>query len=66
MGGFCVSQAISTLCLALAAGAIIYVIKELLYYGRIGGEGLATMGSLALGFFLGFGTDLLIKFASGG
>ncbi len=66
MGGFWVSQAISMFFLALAAGAIIYVVKELLYHGRMHGEGLSVMGFLVLGFFAGFGTDLIIKFASGG
>ena len=66
VGGFWVSNAISILFLALAAGAIIYVIKELLYHGRIHGEGLSVMSFLIVGFFVGFGTDLLIKFASGG
>jgi len=65
IGGFWVSQAISIFFLALAAGAIIYVIKELLYHGRIHGEGIKVMSSLILGFFIGFGTDLIIKFASG-
>lgn len=66
VGGFYVSGAVSVLFLSLAAGAIIYVVKELLYHGRVHGEGLTVMGSLVLGFFIGFGTDLLIKFATGG
>ena len=65
IGGFWVSQKISIFFLALAAGAIIYVIKELLYHGRIQGEGMNVMTSLILGFFIGFGADLIIKFASG-
>ena len=65
IGSFWVSQAISVFFLALAAGAIIYVIKEMLYHGRIHGEGIGMMSFLILGFFIGFGTDLLIKFASG-
>ncbi|MDE1798287.1 MAG: ZIP family metal transporter [Candidatus Micrarchaeota archaeon] len=66
VGGFYVSPLVSLFFLSLAAGAIIYVVKELLYHGRIHGEGVATMGFLVLGFFVGFGTDLLIKYASGG
>ncbi len=65
VGGFWVSEAVSVLFLSLAAGAIIYVVKELLYHGRINGEGLKVMAFLVLGFFIGFFTDLLIKFASG-
>ncbi|HLG23582.1 MAG TPA: ZIP family metal transporter [Candidatus Nanoarchaeia archaeon] len=64
IGSVWVSPAISAFFLALAAGAIIYVIKELLYHGRIKGEGIAVMGFLLLGFFIGFGTDLIIEFAS--
>ena len=66
VGGFWVSQAASTFFLALAAGAIIYVVKELLYHGKAGGEGLEAMACLVLGFLAGFATDLLIKYASGG
>ncbi len=66
IGSFWVSPLISVLFLALAAGAIIYVLKELLYHGRIHGEGLATMSFLVLGFFAGFATDLVIKYAIGG
>jgi ZIP family zinc transporter len=65
LGSFWVSPATSVLFLALAAGAILYVVKELLYHGRIHGEGLSVMSCLVLGFFIGFATDLLIKFASG-
>ncbi len=65
IGGFWVSEAASLFFLALAAGAIIYVVKELLYHGRIHGEGLKVMGCLVLGFFIGFGSDLLIKYALG-
>ncbi|MFH0817299.1 MAG: ZIP family metal transporter [Candidatus Micrarchaeota archaeon] len=66
IGSLWVSEPLSLFFLALAAGAIIYVVKELLYHGRIYGEDLGSMGFLVLGFFLGFGTDLVIKFASGG
>ena len=65
IGSFWVSQAISLFFLSLAAGAIIYVIKELLYHGRVKGEGIIVMAFLLLGFFIGFGTDLIIGFAGG-
>ncbi len=66
LGSLWVSEALSLFFLALAAGAIIYVVKELLYHGRIHGEGLAVMASLVLGFSTGFATDLVIKIAVGG
>ncbi|VVB57670.1 Zinc transporter ZupT [uncultured archaeon] len=66
VGSFWVSEALSVFFLALAGGAIVYVVKELLYHGRTHGEGLQAMGFLVLGFFVGFASDLLIKFAAGG
>lgn len=66
VGGFWVSQALSVFFFSLAAGAILYVVKELLFHGRIAGESLATMSFLILGLLIGFATDLLITYASGG
>jgi ZIP family zinc transporter len=65
VGSVWVSDAVSVLFLSLAAGAIIYVVKELLFHGRTHGEGIKVMSFLVLGFLLGFATDLLIKYASG-
>jgi ZIP family zinc transporter len=66
LGGFWVSGEASVFFLALAAGAIVYVVKELLYHGKVHGEGLASMACLVLGFFAGFGSELVIKAATGG
>ena len=60
IGSFWVSPLISVLFLALSGGAIIYVIKELLYHGKISGEGFATMSSIVCGFMLGFVTLVLV------
>ncbi len=65
VGGFWVSPETSLLFLSLAAGAIIYVVKELLYHGRVHGEGIAVMGFLIIGFLAGFLTDLALKAAVG-
>ena len=54
------SEPVFVLCLALAAGSILYVISELLHVGRrIGRQDLAMWG-IFLGFLVAFGTDLLL------
>lgn len=58
------STSLSVLFLALAAGAIVYVIGELQNAGRKLGSREAGMAGLLTGFLLGYGTDLLLK-ASG-
>jgi zinc transporter, ZIP family len=51
------------LCLALAAGSILYVVAELLHVGRrFQAPELVTWG-VFVGFALGFGTDLLLTWA---
>ena len=58
-----VSPTLSVLFLTLAAGAIIYVIAEMIKAGsRVGYKELATVG-IFLGFLLGLGTDLILTFA---
>ncbi len=59
-GGFWVSDIASILFLSLAGGAVVYVVKELLYHGKTSGEGLINMGALASGFMLGFVTLVLV------
>ena len=64
LGSFWVSQPMEIFFLSLAAGAILYIIGELLHLGRVlKGEALAEVG-LLVGFFLGFGTEMLITLAS--
>lgn len=50
-------------CLALAAGAIIYVVAELLGVAKRFKAQHIVMWGLLLGFLLGYGTDLLVTFA---
>ena len=58
-----VSPVLSVLFLTLAAGAIIYVIGEMLNAGRkLGFAHVATVG-VFLGFILGYGTDLVLAYA---
>lgn len=58
-----VSPLLSVLFLTLAAGAIMYVIGEMLNAGRkIGFREFATVG-LFMGFMFGYGTDLILTYA---
>jgi ZIP family zinc transporter len=57
------NAAMSVLFLALAAGAIVYVVGELQHAGRkIGSHDVAMVG-LLLGFLAGYATDLLLHVA---
>src|SRR6266581_4956153 len=63
VGQFWVSEAVSILFFALAAGSILYVVMELLNVGRVlASKTLVTWGVL-LGLFLGFATDFILKAA---
>jgi ZIP family zinc transporter len=58
-----VSPLLSVIFLTVAAGAIIYVIGELMGTSRrLGFKELATVGVFA-GFVAGFATDLMLSFA---
>src|SRR5207248_4198372 len=60
LGQAWVSEALSVVFLALAAGSILYVVGELMNVGRMfGNKTLVTLGIL-LGLFLGFGTDFVL------
>ncbi|HEX4755763.1 MAG TPA: ZIP family metal transporter [Candidatus Dormibacteraeota bacterium] len=60
-GSSTTSQAVSVLFLALAAGAIAYVIGELQHVNRrIGSHQMGMLGLLC-GFLAGYGTDTLLK-----
>src|SRR5438093_812611 len=60
VGQFWVSEAVSILFFALAAGSILYVVMELLNVGRVlASKTLVTWGVL-LGLVLGFGTDFIL------
>lgn len=51
--------------LALAAGALIYVINEMLQVGRRMNTQAALGWGLVLGFLAGYGTDLLLTYLGG-
>jgi zinc transporter, ZIP family len=51
------------LCLALAAGSILYVVGELLHVGRRFQLPKLVAWGVCLGFLAGFGTDLMLSWA---
>ncbi len=57
------SQPLSILFLALAAGAIFYVIGELFHAARRPGLKSVAMWGLLVGFLLAYGTELVLKLA---
>lgn len=57
------SEPVFVLFLALAAGSIFYVISELLHVGRRFNAREIAMWGIFVGFFLGFGTDLILTWA---
>ena len=57
------STPVFVLCLALAAGSILYVIAELLHVGRRFQVPELVAWGVFLGFVLGFGTDLFLTWA---
>lgn len=59
------SEAVFVLFLTLAAGALIYVVDEMLAVGRTILTRGALYSGLLVGFFAGFGTDLLLKYLGG-
>jgi ZIP family zinc transporter len=65
VGQFWVSEAVSIVFFALAAGSILYVVMELLNVGRVlASKTLVTWGVM-LGLFLGFATDFILEAAGG-
>ena len=69
IGSLVSSPAVSVLFLALAAGALIYVIKELFYHGRAVASdpehSMVVMGALVVGFLIALGTEFVLKVAGG-
>ncbi len=65
IGSFWISQAASVFFLSMSGGAIVYVIKEMLYHGKIAGEGFNNMFALVAGFMLGFLTLVMVHYGTG-
>lgn len=57
------STALFIFCLAFAAGAIIYVVAELLGVAKRAKAQEIVMLGLFIGFFLGYATDMIVTFA---
>jgi ZIP family zinc transporter len=60
LGSLVVNPQVFIFCLALAAGSILYVIGELFHIGRKFPARELVMVGLIIGFFLGYGTDLIV------
>ena len=58
-----VSEPLSVLFLALASGAILYVIGELFHVARRPGLKAVAMWGLLVGFLVAFGTELVLEIA---
>jgi ZIP family zinc transporter len=63
LGQVWVSESISILFLALAAGSILYVVMELLNVGRLLSSKILVTWGVFAGLFLGFATDFILKAA---
>lgn len=55
------SEYLSYFFLALASGAILYIVGELIHIGKLKAQHVATTFGLLVGFFLAFGSDLIIE-----
>ena len=60
VGQVWVSEAVSILFFALAAGSILYVVMELLNVGRALAQKTLVTWGIMLGLFLGFATDFIL------
>ena len=58
------SRAVYVLFLALAAGALLYVINEMFHIGRRFNAPVLMAWGLLLGFLLAYGTDLFLTYSS--
>ena len=63
VGYFFVSDAMSVLFLAMAAGALVYILGELFHLERRPGTRMAAGWGVLVGFLFAFLTDLILTFA---
>lgn len=59
------STSIELFSLSLAAGAILFVIREMIYQGKKQSNSISSIVSIAIGMFIGFGTEIILKIAFG-
>src|SRR3989338_7243092 len=64
VGSFYHSEYLSFFFLALASGAILYIVGELIHIGKLKAQHVATTCGLLAGFFMAFGSDMLIERAN--
>ncbi|MHB8633302.1 MAG: ZIP family metal transporter [Thermoplasmatota archaeon] len=66
LGSLLESPTLNVLFLSLAAGSLLYVVKELLYHGRrrsVPADSFLSMGGVVVGLLLGLATDLVVTLA---
>ena len=61
LGSFYYSEYLSLFFMALASGAILYIVGELIHIGKLKAQHIATTFGLLVGFFLAFGSDMIIE-----
>ncbi len=55
------SAVLELLFMAVASGAILYIVGELIHLGRGQGGHFTTLTGLLVGFYIAFGTDLVVE-----
>ncbi len=66
LGSLWSSTALSVFVLSMAGGSLVYVLKELLHGARKETAQVAIMAALALGFTIGWGTEVIADMAQTG
>ncbi|HTC22325.1 MAG TPA: multicopper oxidase domain-containing protein [bacterium] len=66
LGSLWSSTSLSVFVLAMAGGSLLYVLKELLHIARKETAQVAIMTTLALGFTVGWGTEVIADMAQSG
>ncbi len=61
IGSFIISTTMELLFLTLAAGSILYIVGELIHLGKLHGQHRTAMVGLLVGFFLAYGSELVIE-----
>ncbi|MFQ5736201.1 MAG: cupredoxin domain-containing protein [Thermodesulfobacteriota bacterium] len=64
VGSFVISTTMELLFLTLAAGSILYIVGELMHLGKLHGQHRTAMIGLLVGFFLAYGSELVIEVGS--
>jgi len=61
VGSLIISTTMELLFLTVAAGSILYIVGELMHLGKLHGQHRTAMVGLLVGFFLAYGSELVIE-----